>query len=87
MKLDKDLYRQAMQWYRQWNEEELRQQIKNAGTEPWQKKWGEFMDLWEFGHKLGFHPSRYQREQKLEAMEQYLKRVEQMESWRKNRAK
>jgi len=85
--IDKDLYRKAFDEYRQWNESELRERIRNAGKRTPQEGWEIYLSLWRFSQKMGFEVSEYQRRQKLEALELSYSRVQKMEAWRKTRGK
>jgi hypothetical protein len=46
--IDKDLYRKAFDQYRQWNEIELRERIRNAGQRTPQQGWEAYLSLWNF---------------------------------------
>ena len=83
--IDKELYREAFEQYRQWNEAELRQRMRNAGQRTPQQSWEAYLSLWNFCQKLGAKASPYQQRQKLEALELYYSRVQKMEAWRKAR--
>jgi hypothetical protein len=48
MKIDKELYRQAQKWYRQINDAELTERIKNVGILSSQENFQIYADLWEF---------------------------------------
>ena len=87
MTIDKDLYREAFEQYRQWNEAELRERIRNAGQRTPQQSWEAYLSLWNFCRKLGSKASPYQQRQKLEALELSYSRVQKMEAWRKARGR
>ncbi len=87
MTIDKDLYRGAFEQYRQWNEAELRERIRNAGVRTPHERWREYLGLWNFCQKLGTKASPTQRQQKLEALELYYVRVQKMEAWRQMRGR
>jgi hypothetical protein len=87
MTIDKDLYRKAYAEYRQWNELELRERIRNAGNRTPQERWREYLGLWNFCQKLGVKTSPYQRKQKLKALELYYARLQKLEAWREARGR
>jgi hypothetical protein len=82
MTIDKVLYRKAYAEYRQWNELELRERIRDISMLTPQERWRVHLDLWNFCRKLGVKASPYQRQQKLEALELYYERIQKMEAWR-----
>jgi hypothetical protein len=86
MKIDKDLYRQAYEYYRRWNEAELRERIQNAGMQTSQEKLLIYLELWDFFSKMGAKVSSYQRSQKLAALNLYYDRLQKMEAWRRAHA-
>ncbi len=81
-KLDKELYRQAREYYRQWNEAELRERVRNAGQRPSQESWQQYISLWEFGQQMKLKPSQWQQEEKQAALARYYDRVQRLEAWR-----
>jgi hypothetical protein len=85
--IDKQLYRKALDEYKQWNEAELSERIRNAGKRAPQEAWEIYLGLWNFSQKLGSKFSPYQQRQKIEALERYYERVQKMEAWRKARGR
>ena len=85
MTIDKALYRQAQEWYRQWNEAERKARWDEAGKLSPQEAWGQYVDLWEFGWRTNVQPNQYQIRQKIEALERYYDRVAKLEAWRRSR--
>ena len=87
MPLDKALYRQAYEAYRQMNEAEERYRVQNAGQLVPQEAWRQFVDLWEFGWQMGLTPSDRQREQKITDLAHYYRQVQRLEIWRRARGR
>lgn len=86
MPLDKELYRQAYEHYRQWNEAELIDRVQNAGRLSPQELWERYLALTDFGLSLAPHPSAWQRRQKLDQLAQHYEDLQKLESWRRSRA-
>jgi hypothetical protein len=82
MKLDKALYRQAQEWYRQWNEAELHERVRSAGTHSPLECWEQYVDLWEFGWQTKITPGLWQEHEKINSINQYYSRIKKMEAWR-----
>jgi hypothetical protein len=82
MDLDKDLYRQGYKSFREYNEAELRERIRNSDQRPPEQAWRQFVALWEFGRQMKLKQSPKQREQKLAALARYYDRVQKLEAWR-----
>ena len=85
MMIDANLYREALEAYRQWNEAELIARAREAPDRDAQSGWKEFNDLWAFARLTGAKQSSLQRRQKLEAIDRYYERVEKLEAWRQSR--
>ena len=85
--LDKELYRQAYEQYRQWNEAELIERARNAGKLSPAEAWRQYVALVEFCWKLCPQQSDWQRELKLADVAQYYERVKKLEAWRRTRGK
>ncbi len=85
MTIDKALYRQAQEWYRQWNDAERKARWEAAGKLTPQEAWEQYVDLWEFGWRTNVQPSQHQIVQKVEALERYYDRVVKLEAWRSSR--
>ncbi len=85
MPIDKALYRQAQEWYRQWNEAERKARWEEAGKLTPQEAWQQYVDLWEFGWRTNVQPSQHQIKVKIEALERYYERVVKLEAWRRDR--
>ncbi len=82
MKLDKELYRQAYQQYRRWNQAELVDRARNAGKLSPSEAWRQYVALVEFCWKLYPQQSEWQRKQKLQDLARYHERVRTLEAWR-----
>ena len=63
--IDKELYRQALEAYRQWCEDKLIDRARNAEKLSPREGWQQYVDLWEFCMKLCLNQSEWQRKQKL----------------------
>ena len=85
MTIDAELYRKALEEYRQWNEAELSARAREAPGRDAQAGWREFNDLWAFARLMGAKQSLLQRQQKLEALDLYYLRVKMLETWRQAR--
>lgn len=85
--LDKELYRKAYEQYREWNEAELVERVRNAGQLSPSEAWQQYVGLIEFCWRLSPEQSAAQRAQKLADLERYYERVKQMEAWRRARGK
>ncbi len=87
MKLDRELYRQAYERYRQWNEAELAERVRNAGKLTPQQGWAQYLALAEFAWECCPRPGEWQRRQKLADLAYYYERVQQLEAWRRAHGK
>ncbi len=87
MKLDRELYRQAHEWYQQWNQAELIESARNSGRVSAQEAWRQYIGLWTFSMKLSTRPSQVQRRLKFVQWEQYYNRVKTLENWRQRLGK
>lgn len=85
MKIDAQLYRRALEEYRQWNEAELKARVQDAANRDPDVGWQEFNDLWVFARAMGVEQSLIQRQHKLEALQLYYERLKRLEAWRQTR--
>lgn len=85
MAIDKVLYRQAQEWYRQWNAAERKARLEGVGKLSPQTAWKQYVDLWEFGWQTNIQPNQHQIKQKIDAMDLYYERVAKLEAWRCSR--
>lgn len=86
MPIDKKLYREAYEQYRQWNEAELVERARNAGRFSTHELWQRYLALIDFGLSLAPHPTASQSKQKLEHFARYYENIQKLESWRRSRA-
>jgi hypothetical protein len=86
-KIDATLYRQAYEQYRQWNEAELADRVRNAGKLSPQEAWRQYVALVEFCWKMCPQQSEWQRKQKLADLDRYYAAVRKLEAWRRARGK
>jgi hypothetical protein len=84
MNIDKALYRQAQEWFRQSNLAEQKARWESAGKISSQEAWKQYVALWEFGWQTNVQPSQHQIQQKVEALERYYERVAKLEAWRRS---
>lgn len=87
MSIDKNLYRQAQEWYRQSNLGEQKARWEQAGKLSSQEAWKQYVDLWEFAMKLAPDLSDQQQQRKLAALDEYYLRVQKLEAWRQTHGK
>jgi hypothetical protein len=83
MDIDKELYRQAYEFYRQWNRNELIERARNAGQRDPQEAWRQYQALWKFAAQMGLEQSDRQRQLKIASIEHYYEQVQKLEAWRK----
>lgn len=87
MSLDKNLYRQAYQQYQDMEAHEQRNRRSQQERLSPLKAWQQYVDLVEFCWKLCPSQSKYQRHEKLAALDRYYERVQKLEAWRKAHGK
>jgi hypothetical protein len=85
MELDKELYRQAQHSYKEWNQVELAERVRNAGELTPQQGWERYVGLWEFCMKIAPQPSQQQRLQRIADLVRYYQRMQKVEAWRQFR--
>ncbi|MCX7855241.1 MAG: hypothetical protein N2556_04555 [Anaerolineae bacterium] len=83
--LDKELYRQAYEQYRRWNEAEEAERAHDARRLSPQEAWRRYVELVEFCWKLCPQRSETERQEKLAALERYYESVQRLEEWRRAR--
>jgi len=86
MAIDKELYRQAFEYYRQWNEAELLDRVRDAGKLSPQELWQQYVDLWEFCMNLAPEPTPLQQKLRHQELEDYYAKIQKFEAWRRDRA-
>lgn len=84
-RLDQDLYRQAYEQYRQWNEAELAKRVRNAGKLTPEQAWRQYLALANFAYETCPQASEWQRKQKLASLNNYYTAVRRLEAWRRAR--
>ncbi len=87
MPIDKKLYREAMEYYRQWNEAEKSERLCHGRKLTSVELWQQYVTLTEFLWKSCPLPSPYQQKQKIEALNRYYSRIKKLEAWRSSRGK
>jgi len=85
MALDKKLYREAYELYRQWSDIKLVERARNAAKLSPAEAWQQYAALMEFAWKLCPEPSAWQRKKKLSDLSRYYARIQQFEAWRRER--
>ena len=85
MAIDQELYRKALRYYREWNEAELIDRIRNAGKLKPEKAWKQYVDLWEFCVNMQPDAGAGQRKLKLRDLSEYYARIERFEQRRNKR--
>lgn len=87
MAIDKELYRKAFEYYRQWNEAELLDRIRNPGRITPEEGWQQYRALVEFCWELCPQQSEWQQKKKLDDIGRYYTRIRKFEAWRKANGK
>jgi hypothetical protein len=87
MEIDKELYRNTYENYRQWNEAELVERIRNSGSLSPIKAWEQYVDLWEFCLELSPEPSDLQSKLKFLDWQKYYSRIQRLEEWKRQHGK
>lgn len=83
MLINKQLYREALAQYQQWNADEIVAQRHPEQKLSAAEGWRRYVDLVEFCWRLNPVQSDWQRTQKMTALASYYDRVQQLERWRK----
>jgi hypothetical protein len=87
MAIDKELYRQAYEYYRQWNEAEKIERARNAGKLTPQQGWEQYVELWQFLVNTGEEPSERQQQKRLADWAEYYARLQKFKAWRREHGK
>lgn len=85
--LDKELYRQAQEYYRQWNDAKLRERAEMAGRLSSSEAFRQYAGLVDFIWQLCPDPPARQRQEKIEAWERYYAQIQKLEAWRRTHRK
>ena len=82
MTIDKELYKKTYEQFRQWNEAEFADKVRNAGKVSPDVSWAQYVDLWEFS--TSFAPPQSELQQKLRLIDwnKYYDRIRKLEKWR-----
>ena len=89
MTIVKKLYRNTYKLYQQWNDAELVERIRNAGSLSPGEAWEQYVDLWAFCLELAPQPSDLQLKLKFSEWQKYYSRIQRLErmetsAWKKN---
>ena len=87
MEIDKELYRKTFKLYRLWNEAELVDRIRNAGSLTPKEAWEQYVDLWELCMKLSPKPSNLQSKLKFSERQKYYSKIKRLEKWKRRHGK
>lgn len=87
MAIDKENYKKALEYYRQQNEAELKERIRNAGKLTPEQAWQQYVDLWEFCVNLNPGAGKGQRLMKLESLNEYYANIQKFERLRRDGTK
>ena len=83
MTMDKELYKRAYESYREWNEIELADRVRNRGKLTPQEAWKQYVALWQLAMKLSPPMSEAQSHFPLQEKIDYIEKVKKMEAWRR----
>lgn len=83
MQLDKKLYQQAYEVYREWNIAEAAERARSAGSLSPAEAWRRYVELVEFCWRLAPEPSVHQRREKAAALDRYYTAVRRLEERRR----
>ena len=83
MSLDKELYRQAYEHYRQWNFAERADRVYHAGERSPEECWKIYVDWWEFLVSIAPERSQEQLDRRMDIWNIYYSRMQKIEKWRK----
>lgn len=87
LKIDKELYKKAQEYYRQWNKEKAEARVAATAHLTPAELWQQYEALWRFGRRLCPEPHEWTWREKAEALGLYYERVQKLEAWRRERAK
>jgi hypothetical protein len=82
MSLDKELYRQAREWYRQINDVELTERVLQSGQMNPQESFNIYANLWSLAMELSTSDGEKLRELRYIELGKYYDRVKKLEEWR-----
>jgi hypothetical protein len=87
MSLNKTIWREAVAYYRSWNEAKFVEQVLTAGQKTLAEKWREYQDLFAFGRRIKPEPSLWEQKQVADAWATYYARIQRFEQWRQRRGR
>ncbi len=87
VKLDKVLYRQVYESYKEWSEAKLRERVRDAHTMTHAEAWRQYVDLWEFGMNFARPTSKAQQAREMEEWADAYRKLEKLEAWRQAHGK
>lgn len=82
MNMDKELYRQAQEWYRQINDAELTERVLRSGQMSPQESFCVYAELWSLTKELSISGGEKLRELRYLELGKYYERVKKLEKWR-----
>lgn len=85
--MNKELYQQAYETYRQNNIAELRERAAQAYKLSSFEAWQRYFVLWEFAMQLSSGLSEKQHKLHVYELEEYYSRVQKLEAWRRANGK
>ena len=84
MAVDKATLREALAYYRAWNEAEFVDQVRNAGKKTPEEKWQEYQALFAFGLLIKPESSPAVQRQSAREWQTYLERIQRFEARRRS---
>jgi len=85
--IDKKLYRQAYEQYKQWNKIKFAERIRNTAKLSSAERWEQYVDLVEFLWELSPEQTPRQRQQKIAEWEYYYSQIQRFEERRHKHGK
>ncbi|HNB53122.1 MAG TPA: hypothetical protein PK530_14325 [Anaerolineales bacterium] len=86
MSINANLYREAFEYYRQWNEAELKAQAHQAGQLSPEERWEQYKTLWQFCAQLAGPPSENYLKHHFGKWADYYEKMHQFETWKQQNA-
>jgi hypothetical protein len=86
MSINANLYREAFEYYRQWNEAELKAQARQAGQMSPEERWEQYKALWQFCAQLAGPPSENYLKHQFGQWADYYEKIHQFETWKQQNA-
>jgi hypothetical protein len=85
--IDKVLYRQSYEWYRQRNDAELVELYRQRGKLTSQEAFRQYAELWSFAHRASHQYSPALDRLRMAELEDYISKVQKLEEWRRSHGK